>query len=295
MKHPLLLLVATLAVASALHAQTLPDAILTNVSIRGNAGVGAQTLIVGFGIGGAGTIGSKNVLIRGLGPYLTSRGVTGALADPAIAVFSGSSQIASNDNWDPTATPVASQTAVGAVALATGSRDAALISSLSAGPTTVQINGVGGTSGIVVAEVYDTTPNSTFTATTPRLTNLSCRAQVSTGENIMIAGFFVVGSGQCRLLIRAVGPGLDQFDVPGTLADPKLDVFSGSSVILTNDNWDSNAVPVATQASAGAFPLRAGSRDAAVIVSLSRGAYTVHVSGVGNTTGVALVEIYELP
>lgn len=290
-----LFLVATLAFASAVHAQSLPGAILSNVSIRGNVGVGAQTLIVGFGIGGVGTIGSKNVLIRCMGPYLTTRGVTGALADPTIAVFSGNSQIASNDNWDPTATPAATQNTVTGLTLPTGSRDAALISTLSAGATTVQVSGVGGTSGIVVAEVYDTTPPSSFIATTPRLTNLSCRAQVNTGENIMIAGFFVLGSGQCRLLIRAVGPGLDQFNVPATLADPKLEVFSGSSVIMANDNWDANDVPLATQASVGAFPIPAGSKDAAVIVSLGRGAYTVHVSGVGNTTGVALVEIYELP
>jgi hypothetical protein len=292
-----LFLLATFAFASAVHAQSLPGAILTNVSIRGNAGVGAQTLIVGFGIGGAGTTGSKTVLIRGMGPYLTTRGVTGALADPVLAVYSGSSQIASNDNWDPVATPAATQLAVTGLAFQPGSRDAALLSTLSAGPTTVQISGVGGTTGIALAEVSDTTPGGTFntTPTTPRLTNLSCRAQVDTGANIMIAGFVVIGSGKCRLLIRAVGPGLDQFNVPATLADPKLEVYSGSSVVLANDNWDATSVPLATQASVGAFPISAGSKDAAVIVSLDRGAYTVHVSGVGDTTGVALVEIYELP
>jgi hypothetical protein len=291
-----LFLVATLAIASVAHAQSLPSAYLSNVSVRGNVGAGAQTLIVGFSIGGYGTTGSKNLLIRGLGPYLSTRGVTGALADPSIAVFSGNSQIASNDNWDPTATPVATQNTVTGLVLPAGSRDAALIvSSLSEGPATVQVTGVGGTSGIVLAEVYDLAPASSFTATTPRFTNLSCRAQVDTDANIMVAGIVVSGSGQCRLLIRAVGPGLDQFNVPGTLADPKLEVFSGSSVILANDNWDADDVPLATQASAGAFPIPAGSRDAAVIVSLTRGPYTVHVSGVGNTTGVALVEVYELP
>jgi hypothetical protein len=293
-----LCLVAMLALASVVRAQNVPaSAYLTNLSIRGNAGSGAQTLIVGFAVGGDGTTGAKSLLIRGLGPALAAFGVTGALADPTIAVFSGSTQVASNDNWDPIATPVATQNTVAAdLRLITGSRDAALIASgLTAGTTTVQVGGVGGASGIVVTEVYDLAPSASFTAATPRLTNLSCRAQVNTGANILIAGFALSGTGQRRLLIRAVGPGLDQFNVPGTLADPQLTVFSGQNVIGANDNWDANVVPLATQAAVGAFPIPVGSKDAAIIVTLARGPYTVQVSGVGNTTGVALVEIYELP
>jgi hypothetical protein len=293
-------LVATLVFASVAHAQTAPGespAYLTNLSIRASAGAGAQTLIVGFNVGGEGTTGSKNLLIRGVGPTLGERGVTGVLTDPMITLFSGSREVASNDNWDPIATPVSTQNTVAAgFRLTGGSRDAALISSgVTAGTTTVQVTGVGGTSGIVIAEVYDLVTPTSVTAATPRLTNLSCRAQVGTDANVLIAGIVVAGNGQRRLLIRVVGPGLNQFNVPGTLADPRLTVFSGQTAIATNDNWDPNEVPPATQANAGAFPLPTGSGDAAVIVSLPRGPYTVQVSGASNSTGVALIEVYELP
>ena len=268
---------------------------LTNLSIRSNAGSGAQTLIVGVTVGGAGTTGTKNVLIRGIGPALAAFGLTGALADPKLDVYSGTTVIASNDNWDATATPLAAQTAAGAFPLTPGSRDSALIGAVSAGGYSVQLTGVGGATGIALAELYDLTPAASFSSATPRLINLSARTQVGTGGDILITGFNLSGTGPRRLLIRAVGPTLAAFGVTGTLADPKLDVYSGTTVIASNDNWDSTATPLATQTAAGAFQLAPGSRDAVLIVNLAPGSYTAQVSGVGNTTGVALVEIYELP
>jgi hypothetical protein len=271
-------------------------AYLSNLSIRSTAGSGPQTLIVGVSIGGPGTTGTKNALIRGIGPTLGAFGVTGALTDPRLDVYSGPTVIAANDNWDAVATPVATQSAVGAFALPAGSRDAALIgSNLAAGSYTVQITGVGGATGVALAELYDLTPAASFTAATRRFVNISARTQVGTGGDILITGFNVSGTGQRHLLIRAVGPTLVAFGVTGTLADPRLEVYSGSTVVAVNDDWDAAATPTATQTGVGAFALAPGSRDAALLVSLAPGTYTAQVSGAGGTTGVALVEIYEVP
>jgi hypothetical protein len=95
------------------------------------------------------------------------------------------------------------------------------------------------------------------------------------------------------VLIRAVGPTLASFGVGGTLADPKLEVFNGTTKVTENDNWA--ASDAATFTSVGAFALTAGSRDAALVTQLNPGSYTAQVSGVNNGTGIALVEVYELP
>ncbi len=269
-------------------------AYLGNLSIRSTAGAGAETLIVGVSIGGANTSGTKDLLIRAIGPTLAAFGVGGALADPRLDLYSGQTVLVSNDNWDAAATPVAVQSAVGAFALAAGSRDAALVrNGLAAGSYTVQITGVGGATGVALAELYDLA--SARTAATPRLVNISARTQVGTGGDILIVGFNVGGTGTRRLLIRAVGPTLGAFGVSGTLVDPKLEVFSGTTVVAANDNWDAAVTPAALQTGVGAFALTANSRDAVLVANLAPGSYTAQVSGVNSTTGVALVELYELP
>lgn len=130
------------------------------------------------------------------------------------------------------------------------------------------------------------------------LVNLSCRARVGTGGDILIPGLVIAGTAPKTLLVRAVGPTLAGFGVTGELADPTLAVFSGTTLVASNNDWGTgpNSAAIAgAAATAGAFALPAGSRDSALIATLNPGAYTVQVSGVGNTTGVALVEVYELP
>ena len=272
---------------------------LINLSIRSPAGTGTQTLIVGLTIGGAGATGSKPILVRAAGPALTPLGVTGALADPSLDVLnSAGASIASNDNWGGDSTIAAAAAQVGAFPFAPDtSKDAALYradATFSPGGYSVKVSGVGGTTGVALAEIYDATPTANFTATTPRLTNLSARTQVGTGGNILIAGLTVGGSSAVNVLIRAIGPGLTQFGVSGVLADPKLELYNqAGAVIELNDNWNAAEAPLAT--SVGAFPIAPGSRDAALVTTLQPGGYTVQISGVGNTTGIALVEVYELP
>lgn len=146
--------------------------------------------------------------------------------------------------------------------------------------------------------VTSSAANLTVTAPTARLINISTRAMVGTGSNILIPGFVVSGSGTETLLIRADGPSLSQFGVTGVLAKPSLSVYNSSgAVIATNTGWGTSANPTqiaSVAASVGAFALSSGSADSAVVMTLPAGAYTVEVSGVGNTTGVALAEIYEV-
>ncbi len=272
---------------------------LTNLSIRTNVGIGGQALIVGFVTGGANTTGTKPLLMRGAGPALGEFGLSGFLADPTLSLFSGTTVLASNDNWagDAQVTTIGSQ--VGAFAFAASSRDAALYSpTLGSGTYTIQIAGVGGTSGIALAEIYDPTPANLFFANTPRLINVSARAQVGTATNIPIVGFTISGNLPQTVLIRAIGPTLGGFGITGALADPKLELYAGNSLFLANDNWG-DVVGAgglsAAAASVGAFPLDPASRDAVQLVTLKPGSYSAQVSGVGNTTGVALIEIYEVP
>lgn len=263
---------------------------LVNLSVRTNAGTGDNTLIVGIGVGGAGTSGNKSVLLRGVGPALTAFGVGGALADPVMTVFSGQTQVSTNDDW----AGGFDFASVGAFAFGAGARDAAIYNNaLASGSYSIQITGKDGATGIALAEIYDATPSAAVTATTPRLINVSARTQVGTGDNILITGFAVGGSTSARLLIRAVGPGLTAFGVGGALTDPKLEIYSGATKVSENDNW--SAGDAAAFTSVGAFNLPANSRDAAIIVNLAPGTYTAQVSGVGATTGVALVEVYQLP
>jgi hypothetical protein len=143
---------------------------------------------------------------------------------------------------------------------------------------------------VVLLELYDS--GGTDSA---RLINVSARNQVGTGDNLLICGFVVAGTGTKNLLIRAIGPRLADFGVTGVLVDPRFEVFRTGTpaAIASNDNWDASLA--ATFTSVGAFSLVAGSRDAALVTSLAPGSYTVQVSGVANGVGEALVEIYELP
>jgi YVTN family beta-propeller protein len=267
---------------------------LINISTRAEVGTGANILIPGFVISGSGT---ETLLIRADGPALTGFGVAGALAQPSLSVFnSAGTVVASNTGWGTNANPdqISSAAAsVGAFALTSGSADCALIASLPAGAYTVQISGVGNSTGVALAEVYEVSTTGT------RLANISTRALVGTGANIIIPGFVISGSGSEQLLARGDGPALTGFGVAGALAQPSLSVFDSSgNVIASNTGWGTNANPAqlaSAATSVGAFALASGSADSALIANLSAGAYTMQLSGVNNSTGVALAEVYEAP
>lgn len=272
------------------------DQRLSNLSTRAQVGTGSNVAVVGFVVG-PGT--AKNVLIRAIGPTLSTFGVSGQLLDPQIEVFdSGGRKILGNDNWGTNIAPAVPATSgafssVGAFGLKSGTKDAALVATLAPGAYTAQVSGVANASGIALVEVYDVTGSA-------RLLNLSTRAQVGTGSGILISGLVIApGGGARKILVRAIGPALAPYGVPGTLADPAIAVLdSRAAQIASNDNWDANnqgSALTAAFAEVGAFPLPAQSKDAALLVDLQPGAsYTIQVSGVGGTTGTALVEVYDL-
>jgi len=269
---------------------------ISNISIRVVSGPDAKTLIVGFFVsGGAGA--TKPLLLRGAGPSLAPYGVTGFLADPQVALYSGAKLIARNDNWggDAQVTNIGAQ--VGAFPfVALSSRDSAIYNAaLPSGGYSLQVSGADGSSGVALAEVYDASPNASFTPTTPRLVNVSARTECGTGGDIIIAGFFITGTVPKKVLVRAIGPTLADFGVTGALANPTLGLYTGSTKIAENDDWGGTSALASAFASVAAFALPPASRDSALQVTLPPGGYSAQISGVGGTTGVALVEIYELP
>jgi len=254
---------------------------ISNVSVRTTLAA-AQTLIVGFTMQG----GSKLVVVRAVGPGLANFGVAGTMSDPRLLLYKDAAMLTQNDNWGGSNSLTNVFAAVGAFPLTVTSLDAALMRTVEGGHT-AQVTGPSG--GNVLVEAYDA-----GTGASPRLTNISARNFVGTGGDILIAGFTVAGNGPKHLLIRAVGPTLGAFGVPGTLSDPKLAVYNAAgTVIAENDSWSASLASVF--ASVGAFPLTAESRDAAFTLSLPPGGYTVQVSGSDGGTGEALVEVYELP
>jgi hypothetical protein len=155
----------------------------------------------------------------------------------------------------------------------------------------VQVNGKDTATGVALVEVYDAA------ATNPaNLINLSVRTNVGAGADAPNVGFVVSGTAAKRVLIRAVGPTLAAFGVPDVLADPELQIFKGGELLEANDNWGGDPALAAAFARIGAFGLADGnSKDAVLLVTLQPGAYTVVASGVNSSTGIALVEVYDVP
>jgi uncharacterized delta-60 repeat protein len=277
---------------------------LSNVSVRARTGASASVLIAGYVTQG----GDTSVLARGAGPALSAFGVISPLADPRLGLYSGSALISTNDDWGGGPAEFLAATAVrlGAFPFPTGSTDAALYTTAPAAAYTVQISGKNNATGIALAELYHASPPPS-TAASPRVINFSVRTRAGTGADTLIVGFTLAGDNTRNILLRAVGPTLSSFGVPDPLPDPVLTLYRGDRAIATNDNWAINSTLWLTLREAaqtvGAFPLPAevfrdqtnSSKDAALLISLSPGSYTVQVTGKAGATGEALVELYEIP
>jgi outer membrane protein assembly factor BamB len=270
---------------------------LLNIATRARVGTGADAMFAGFITQG----GAKNFLVRAAGPALTQFGVPGVLAQPRLTIFGAPPspaesppELAQNVGWGNNPAVAATGAAVGAFPFAPDSADSALTLELAAGLYSARVDGVNDGTVVALVEIYDTGGPG-------RLVNLSTRAFVGTGGEVMIPGVVIGGSGPRTLLLRAVGPTIGQspYNVPGVLTQPVLSLFVGPHKLLENRGWTTNAamVPRLQQAAldTGAFALEPGAADSAVLVTLMPGLYTVQVSGVGGGTGVALVEVYELP
>lgn len=270
---------------------------LANLSARGFA-PGNEALTPGFVLRGS---GSKELVIRGVGPTLGDFGVATAMEDSTLDLvpLGESAPILSNDNWGDSANAAelaATSAAVGAFPLPDGSLDAAVLTSVSLGDSTaytVQISEKNGAGGVALAEIYD--PEAIGSGA--ELSNISARGFSGPGIAALTPGFVIDGTGAKTMLIRVVGPSLGDFGVSDFMLDPRLELVSGGQtvVIAANDNWGGTAELKAAFATAGAFSLSSDdSLDAAVLVRLPPGAYTVRPSGANEGIGVILVEAYEV-
>jgi kumamolisin len=281
------------------------DARIINLSARAQVQTGSSILIAGFVVAGT---GGKSMLLRGIGPALSQFGLSTYLASPVLTLFdSAGTALATNSAWGGGANLAAAMSAVGAFALPPASLDDVLLKSIPPGAYTAQVAGSAGATGVALAELYD----DDGAAPSARLINISARADIQSGSNILIAGFVVAGgpSGADEtVLIRGIGPALTVLGVPGALANPALTLLDSSgNAIATNQGWNSASsigssptlanVEISTPATlskVGAFALASGSADAAMTVTLPPGSYTAQVSGANGATGVGLVEVYEV-
>jgi hypothetical protein len=274
------------------------SATLGNISTRTLVQTGADVMIGGFIVEGN---GPKRVIVRAIGPELTPFGIPNALADPALDLHNSTGAlIASNNNWQTTVIGgIITSNQVSAIQNSghapTQLSESAIMATLQPGNYTAIVRGVSGTTGVALVEVYDL---STDTASV--LSNISTRSFVQTGNNVMIGGFIVQGSGPKTVIVRAIGPELTRFGVPNALADPALDLHnSAGGLIASNNNWQTTVVggiitsdQVSAIQNSGHAPTQPS--ESAIIATLQPGNYTAIVRGVNNTTGVALVEVYDL-
>ena len=269
---------------------------LSSISTRARVGAGDSVVIAGFIITGQ---ESKSVMIRAVGPTLANFGVSSTVAAPKLDLYrvGTSAPIATNTGWATsgnTAAITAAAVRSGAFALGASSADSVILTTLAPGSYTAIMSGANNTAGVGLVEVYDlSTP-----LVGQKMIDISTRAAVGTGDNVLIAGVYVSGSVSKRVLIRAIGPGLAPY-LSGALALPQLALFRGTQTtpVLQNAGWsvspDASAISAASAQVAG---LALTTADAALIVSLDPGvAYTAQVTGVNGSAGIALVEIYELP
>ena len=247
------------------------------VSSLGNVGLGENALMANFTIEGS---AAKSVLVRAVGPSSSL-----SLADPMVAVYDATGAVvAFNDDWGGTTALTNAFAAAGAAGYSSAtSKDAALIATLAPGTYTAHVTGVGGTTGRAMVEVYDTGDAN-------RLAHISSRSAIQSGGT-NTTGFVLSGTGSKTVLIRAVGTPL----VPalGALTNPSLKVFTGATQVAANDDWTTNSNLIelaAATAAVGAMPLDAS--DAAVLVTLAPGAYTIQVSGVGTAAGFVMTEVH---
>lgn len=265
---------------------------IVNMSVRSISGPDAEALNVGMVTGGS---GSKSILIRVVGPTLGALGVPDVVSDPRLQLFQSmdgtTTNLAENDDWDGEPSLANLFDTLGAFPLSSD-LDASLLSSQPTGVYPVIVD-TKGESGVVLVEAYDT---EAVTAGTARFVNVSARSQVGTGSDVLVAGFVIGGTGTKTLLIRGVGATLSDFGVPATLANPQLAVRNSAdnSVVAQSADWNHNSTIASTAQSLGAFPL-SSPLDSAVLISLPPGVYTATVSGVNDSTGIALVEVYEVP
>ncbi len=291
--------------ASAARLTVRTDARLINIATRGHVGDDDEVLISGFVTRGDGT---KKILARAVGPTLgTQFGVTGALAAPKLTLYRGGATVDTNSAWGGSAALATVFTQVGAFPLPAASADSAILASLSAGNYSAAVAASKGQGGVALIELYDADTGTPAA----ELINISTRALVG-GEvaNTLIAGFAIAGTTSDTVLIRGVGPSLGTlFGLRRALGASHVAVYDSKGVeVAVNSIWgrggrgdddddrDADREDDIDDASdrVGAWRLPRGSTDSALLLTLKPGVYSVHITGVGNRSGIALAEVFEV-
>jgi T5SS/PEP-CTERM-associated repeat protein len=259
----------------------LPASNLLNISTRLDVLTDDNVLIGGFIITGD---DPKKVLVRGLGPSLTDQGVSGALSDTVLELHETDGTVITNDDWQTTQ----KQEIIATGIPPTNPLESAIVATLDPGTYTAILRGKNDGTGIGLVEAYDIDQSADS-----QLANISTRGLVQTGDSVMIGGFIVGGggTGSSTVVVRAIGPSLASVGVSGALANPALELHnSDGDIIAFNDDWqDTQKSEIQADKLAPASPL-----ESAIEAEAVPGNYTAIVRGVNNTTGVGLVEVYNL-
>jgi acetyl esterase/lipase len=255
-----------------------PSKVLLNVSTRVGVQSGSRAMIGGFIITGA---VAKKVVLRAMGPSLADLSVTDLLLDPVLELYdSTGSLIAQNDNCSslpPDTIPANLTPANG--------HESFIAVTLPPGSYTGVLRGANDSAGVGLFELFDLDPSSS------RISNISTRGEVGTGNEVMIGGFIIGGEDPTKVVIRAIGPSLIAQNVPNALANPLLELYDGNgSLLFTNDNWRTTQEEeiIAT----GVAPIE--DSESAIVATLTPGGYTAMVRDAGQASGIALVEVYNL-
>jgi hypothetical protein len=256
-------------------ASGVQPATLANISTRAAVGTGENVMIGGFIITGT---QAKKIVIRAIGPSLP---LPDRMLDPILELHdSTGGVIGFNDNWSQNAN--SQEIALSGFA-PTNSSEAVLLTTLAPGAYTAIVRGANQTIGTAVVEAYDLDP-----AANSKLANISTRASVQTGDNVLIGGLIVMGQAAADVIVRAIGPSLT---VAGAMVDPTLDFRDGNGAPLAfNDNWRSTQQTAIS--ATGLQPTR--DAESAILISLPPGTYTAIVRGANTSTGVAVIEVYHL-
>jgi hypothetical protein len=251
---------------------------LLNVSTRVQVESGDSVLIGGFIVTGD---TPKQVAMRGIGPSLTAAGIRGALSDPALELYDSTGKLVEkNDNWTTN-----SPASVPDDLAPTDPMESLIVTTLAPGSYTVVLRGSNGSTGVGLFELYD------IDAQSSRVANISTRGVVKSADGAMIAGFIIGGEDPTKVVVRAIGPSLGKSGVEGALLDPTLELRDADgSLIFSNNNWRSDQ----EQQLIDSKVAPTDSQEAAIVATLAPGSYTATVRGKGDTSGVALVEVYNL-
>ena len=251
-----------------------------NIATRLQIQSGDNVLIGGFIITGpAGS--TKKVLIRGIGPSLANFGVAGTIPDPFLELHKPDGSVVTNDNWKqaPNVAEIPSGFAP------SNDLESIIYTTLSPGNYTAILKGAHGEAGVGLVEAYDFD-----TTSTAKLANIATRGFVNTGDNVMIGGFIIGGTEPANVLVRAIGPSLTQFGVQGALQATTLELHDSNGSVISNEGWRSTQEAEIT---ATTIP-PTNDNEAAILATLVPGNYTAIVRGKNNTTGIAVIEAYNL-